>query len=598
MSTESGQDHQPQTCDNTGTWQSSGSACAYVCSAGVCTGSCTPGAVQCNGLQPQMCDSTGTWQANGPACTMACTNGTCSACTPNSTQCSGNGVETCQANGTWGSPSSCPYVCASGACTGVCTPNSTQCADNTDVESCNASGQWGTPTACTYVCVAGSPAACGGVCTPGTTTCSNNGVETCGSNGQWSAPVICTGQTCVNGACQGTCVSGSSQCNGLQPQTCDATGNWDDNGSACPYVCTNGTCTGVCAPNATKCSGNDIETCSSAGEWGAATACTSGESCVNGVCTTSCTSIPENCSNGVDDNCNGLIDCADPECVNGGWSCADLPSGNGWTIVAFDPSGRPTCPANFSTSATDIYSSVSGSADSCTCDCTNTKAATCDGKWAWSTAGTNSSSCGTPPTSGGNSVSNGSCVATATDNLNTTYYFKGASNSMTTSAGTCSASPKVTNKPAVSTTNGETCSLPQVGAGCSSGNYCAPGVPSGFTLCSAYAGDTTCASGLTKYTVYGSYSDTRSCGSCSCDGTSDLACSVTGEKYYASSDCSGSYFDMSTSCKLSTVPNGGNSNSYKADLSTNGEQSDCSIHTNSSATGSVTGTSPTTVCCL
>src|ERR1700678_3969885 len=45
----------------------------------------------------------------------------------------------------------------------------------------------------------------------------------------------------------------------------------------------------------------------------------------------------EDCTNGMDDNCDGLVDCADPECSGdgGAYSCTALPTEMGWSLVAF-----------------------------------------------------------------------------------------------------------------------------------------------------------------------------------------------------------------------------------------------------------------------
>ena len=76
----------PRTCDAAGQWQN-GSACPYVCMAGTCTGSCVPGCKKCNGTVPKTCDSTGTWQ-DGQNCggaTPECSAGVCMTGQPSST---------------------------------------------------------------------------------------------------------------------------------------------------------------------------------------------------------------------------------------------------------------------------------------------------------------------------------------------------------------------------------------------------------------------------------------------------------------------------------------------------------------------------------
>jgi hypothetical protein len=369
----------------------------------------------------------------------------------------------------------------------------------------------------------------------------------------------------------------------------------------------------VCTPGTTQCAGTtDYQTCTSGGIWGSAVACNPWQTCVNGACVGSgdagldaggdaCGTV-EICWNGIDDNCNGLVDCADPQCIGdagagttnaGGWSCAGLPAGPGWTLVAYDSTGRPACPANFSTTADNVISNVKGAPDTCGCNCTNTRAAACEGHWAWTTNGA-ALVCGTPPTTGGNPIANGTCVGTPDDNLNTTFYFRGAENGLGTVAGTCSAAPTVTTKPPVTDNQGETCSLPQAGGGCPALEECVPVAPAGFQLCSVFTGSATCPNGLVQSQIYTGYSDTRGCGGCSC-GTEDLACSVTGMKFYAAGNCAGSYYDMNGTCTKSTVLD---SYSYKADLTTNGKATACQVTSNSQPTGTVSPTGLLTICCL
>jgi hypothetical protein len=315
-----------------------------------------------------------------------------------------------------------------------------------------------------------------------------------------------------------------------------------------------------------------------------------------------CASNIEDCTNGIDDNCNGLVDCADPECTSdaGQFSCSTLPAVPGWTIVAYDSNGRPACPANFAIAPSNVIAGASGGADDCGCNCTNTTPASCTGAWAWTTKGA-TAACGTPPTSGINPIANGACVNTATDPLNPTYYFIGAANSVATTPGACTGTSAVTGTPAITESGmGETCALPKAGGGCGTGAVCAPRVPSGFQRCGVPSTGTSCPTGLLTLTVYTGRDDTRSCGGCAC-GTVDLACNVTGMQFWSNADCMGGVYDMSTSCQLvngsSLGDTGGNSVSYRADLSTNNQQSTCAVTSASQPNGSVTPTGAITVCC-
>src|SRR5580698_10770098 len=60
---------------------------------------------------------------------------------------------------------------------------------------------------------------------------------------------------------------------------------------------------------------------------------------------------PENCTDGIDNDGNGLVDCADPACQPA-YTCVTAPAG--WTIGAFLPSVAdqpgPSCPTGYAPS--------------------------------------------------------------------------------------------------------------------------------------------------------------------------------------------------------------------------------------------------------
>jgi len=242
---------------------------------------------------------------------------------------------------------------------GTCTSD-LQCDDDmfcNGVERCTGGHcQRGTPPTCddgvsctSDGCVEGAgcvsrpnDALCppGEVCTPGgcipnTTRCRTNadcddhltcnGVETCDpASGQCfgGAPmfcgdgVACTDDQCIEGfgcahaANSAECPLGQI-CNpmiGCQTRTCGASGGCDD-GDPC----------------------NGIEFCSPDGlcHPGSPLNCNDGNMCTLDFCVTGrgCVSQTqmEICNDGIDDDCNGLIDCADPVC-SGRPGCSCVPS--------------------------------------------------------------------------------------------------------------------------------------------------------------------------------------------------------------------------------------------------------------------------------
>ncbi|MCD6414729.1 MAG: hypothetical protein J7L23_03840 [Candidatus Diapherotrites archaeon] len=158
-------------------------------------------------------------------------------------------------------------------------------------------------SSCTGPCEAscGADSQCDGVM-PGTGNCDSNchyvtpsckNICTDSSNGFCGADEHCSGGNCIAGDC-GTdkWIYGSPQCNGeCQIKTSK---QWRD------YHCSSGSCTYTDGPTQW-----DYANC------GANTHCSSG-SCVAGV-----ESIGAgNCHDGKDNDCDGKVDCADPDCAS------------------------------------------------------------------------------------------------------------------------------------------------------------------------------------------------------------------------------------------------------------------------------------------
>ncbi len=237
-------------------------ACPFVCSAGVCTGMCVPGATQCNGDAPQTCDATGTWQS-GAACPKVCSAGACAGkCIPGSMQCSDRTPQTCDATGRWVSGTTCAHLCQAGACAGVCDPGDARCQGDVP-QMCDATGQWQSGTACPFVCSAGG---CAGKCAPGDTrkcgsadTCNAAATQTCDGTGTWGpcqpapspcvatpagwSPVALTGGACPSGfGAPAVRVSGVT----ASPYTCSCScsGSQVCSGTVTLEQYPSGTCTG------------------------------------------------------------------------------------------------------------------------------------------------------------------------------------------------------------------------------------------------------------------------------------------------------------------------------------------------------------------
>jgi hypothetical protein len=162
-----------------------------------------------------------------------------------------------------------------------------------------------------------------------------------------------------------------------------------------------------------------------------------------------CNSPQENCFNGVDDNCDGKDDCADPECGGVG---VCVPSQGGAQYGTY-VTGTPTCPTGLS--GTTLY--------------TNFNTPSCQGCGQGAATGT--------PTLTFWSSSNGSCsgstVIAATGTGCTNLLSTGGTYDVSLTGMSC---PTVAGSVYVDFKydTDEFCAAPAVGAGCTPGNVCAP----------------------------------------------------------------------------------------------------------------------------
>ncbi len=176
---------------------------------------------------------------------------------------------------------------------------SDKCVDSASVEHCGASC-----SPCpmvldgTAVCTSG---ACEGRCPDGKVFCK--------SQSACQAPTAPCGGGCPAGTheCSGSCVSNSdiNSCGPTSCSACPTPANADAScdGRACAWSCRAGfqACGMACLALGIPCEGK----------------CGAGETLCAGRCVAN-TQVPvENCGNGVDDDCDGAIDCADSNCGNG-----------------------------------------------------------------------------------------------------------------------------------------------------------------------------------------------------------------------------------------------------------------------------------------
>jgi hypothetical protein len=262
-------------------------------------------------------------------------------------------------------------------------------------------------------------------------------------------------------------------------------------------------------------SGGDLTSSSSSSSAG-------GAGGVGSSTSTGCVPSTEDCDDGLDNDCNGLTDCADPQCSGSptGRECV-APAPTGWTMVTFAPSPATTCPSGYDSPA--VVAPAPGSAGTtCTCTCGAPSVNPC----AQGTLNLQMGmmACGgniyTPAVTGG-------CDALGT--LVTTLYSTGMANPLTAKQVSCGG----TGVPpaAQPASGGVTCSpVPSVAGGCQSGSACLPKIMTA-DRCIQSPGDVVCPPGpFSNRKVVGAVGDVmdnRTCGACSCTSTATSCSSAT-----------------------------------------------------------------------
>jgi len=305
-----------------------------------------------------------------------------------------------------------------------------------------------------------------------------------------------------------------------------------------------------------------------------------------------CTPQPESCFNNADEDCDGLIDCADPDCVPASAHC-----------VPFDPTDNPTpgvtaaatCPAGFNQSAPiTVRSGPTGAA--CTgCSC-GPAAATCDNASVvtYTTAaecqGDIAPKATTPPT------------FTRADGCKVPQYMGGflggikvAPMTPTLAACTASGTPSPGAVTWASTTR--FCATTLRGGGCPQGRVCVPKAPGLVPPppCLMYTGLRACPAGTTKLQNadwYTGSSDGRSCSACTCAGPTGGSCA--GVTIHIGNDytCSPNNGDLAPGTKMcypSTI--------YVPGLRIDGNGTAGSCAPRTTTSGTITPTGPRTICC-
>ena len=260
---------------------------------------------------------------------------------------------------------------------------------------------------------------------------------------------------------------------------------------------------------------------------------------------------PEVCDDGLDNDCNGHTDCDDPACT-AGFMCTD-PAPNGWDLVGFAASTRPTCPTGLG-AASDVATVTGTGAGTCACQCSAAVGSTaCNAGQASVVVSDTANTCGGVMDSRMINANAATCTALSSSLLvpNGTIFVEvipPPPPAACTSATTLSVPP---------IGDGRICAPPaRVGKGCSGTQVCAP-KPTGMAYCAAKTGAQSCPAAFPKPNTAGATAaDTRACNSCTC--SPQASCQQTATIYTAG-DCvvagAEKSIPLTTTCTTSLVKN-------------------------------------------
>jgi hypothetical protein len=317
-----------------------------------------------------------------------------------------------------------------------------------------------------------------------------------------------------------------------------------------------------------------------------------------------CSQTPEDCTNGIDDNCDGKIDCADPECVAAGYECATTYGGWSGPIILYDgdggssapsPASCPTANPDYGTDVFDGHRTPNALAAVCTCGCGTPADAGCPGA---SIELFSDPDCGT-------SMGPPSIIVGCTQPLN----YANADSVLITAPSAQSAPCDASAAKSVPSWNWmdtqRACKPTRIlhqgiSGGCASGQYCVDPPPTSvFTggLCIYQTGNQSCSTTPRypyKHVSYDGGADTRDCdgSACACQPGS-VSCTVDGASLDPSADdCSSGYSVPTDQCIVGGVR-------YVSAIVTASPPTSCAAVDEDAATpvGQVTPTGEVTFCC-
>jgi len=305
----------------------------------------------------------------------------------------------------------------------------------------------------------------------------------------------------------------------------------------------------------------------------------------------------------VDNDGDGLVDCADPGC-QAGFTCVDADP-PGWkghfyvTETALPAGAAPPCPTDL-TPDTD-FESPAGPAQCSACSCSAAQGASCAPPQI--SCSSNSFNCGGSPQDWTPALQDGACHK-PTNLLGNAIFLSCQLKSGTTLTSPGQCTPSTVDFPNKSPWQKrvDACGTDKAGGGCGGGKVCVPrgaGTPN-ESLCVRHDGTMPCPSGFTKtIQAYASASDDRACTDCTCGGA-NTTCSDGSYTFFDLDNCATGGAGTSNPVTI-----GGNCTDVSALLDTGSWSARATLPKASGTcpagggvpTGSVQPSQPLTYCC-
>ena len=264
----------------------------------------------------------------------------------------------------------------------------------------------------------------------------------------------------------------------------------------------------------------------------------------------------ENCTNGVDDDHDGNIDCADPDC-GAGFTCAPSTPGGGWVgpLAVWQGSGTPPSCASANGFPTEVTNGMRGSsgtpASSCpSCSCGAPQGVSCQ---VGTAALFRDNTCSGQP--GTLTVAEGNCAAFVSLSYDPASVRWA---SAPASGGACvpTTSGSAVHPPISWDSQLRACGDPMPNAGGCAAGLCVPRqkMPFGQALCIYQRSDLACPAGpySVKSLYFSHVNDTRKCSACDCASPTGTTCSGT-LKLYTDLTCSVDETTLSTVLECSSL---------------------------------------------